>query len=131
MQRSVPFAVVATAGLVGPLGVPLAAIAQAADVPAAVHAAAAGKEYTGATSSMRWGSVIVHIWVKGRKITDVRGTLPTDRPRSKQISNRAGPALRQEVLRAQSANIRTLSGATMTSRSYIQSLRSALSKAHL
>jgi uncharacterized protein with FMN-binding domain len=41
------------------------------------------------------------------------------------------PILKREVLSAQSANIHAVSGATLTSNAYKQSLRNALSKAHL
>jgi uncharacterized protein with FMN-binding domain len=57
--------------------------------------------------------------------------VPTERPRSAQINGRAVPILRSEVLRAQSARIHLVSGATMTSNAYVTSLRSALTKAHL
>jgi uncharacterized protein with FMN-binding domain len=39
--------------------------------------------------------------------------------------------LKGEVLKAQSARIHSVSGATMTSNSYVPSLRSAISKAYL
>ena len=43
----------------------------------------------------------------------------------------AVPVLRQEALQAQSANIDTVSGATVTSQGYITSLQAALDAAHL
>jgi uncharacterized protein with FMN-binding domain len=51
--------------------------------------------------------------------------------RSQFIDQQAVPLLKQETLQAQSANIDTVSGATMTSEAYIQSLQAALKKAHL
>jgi uncharacterized protein with FMN-binding domain len=48
-----------------------------------------------------------------------------------QISNEAAPLLRDEVLQAQSANVQTIRGATITSDGYISSLQSALDAAHL
>jgi uncharacterized protein with FMN-binding domain len=130
MNRTIPFAVAATASLVGPLGVPIAAIAQAADATPAAHVAAT-KRYVGATADMKWGPVTVRIWVSGRKIVNLHATYPTERRRSQEINNRSGPTLRSETLRAQSAHVRTVSGATMSSRAFIQSLRSALAKAHI
>jgi uncharacterized protein with FMN-binding domain len=80
---------------------------------------------------MKWGPVTVRIRVSGKRIVNVGATLPTERPRSRTINDHAGPILRSEVLRAQSARIHAVSGATMTSQAYIKSLGSALGKAHL
>ena len=71
------------------------------------------------------------IVVKGRKITDIRATAPSERPRSAYINKQAVPILRQEVLKAQSANIDGISGATMTSEAFDASLQAALKAAHL
>jgi uncharacterized protein with FMN-binding domain len=82
---------------------------------------------------MKWGAVTVRIRLdsSGRRIADVGAVLPTERSRSAQINNRAAPLLKTEVLKAQSARIRLVSGATMTSEAYVLSLRSAIGKAHL
>ena len=92
---------------------------------------AKAKHYRGPAVSMRWGPVQVIITVKGRKITDVVATAPTDRTRSAFINGQALPLLKQEVLQAQSANVGIISGATMTSQAYVQSLQAAMKKAHL
>ena len=66
------------------------------------------------------------------KYGDVQAVqLPSDRARSQGISSDAGPQLRNEALRAQSARINTVSGATYTSDGYAQSLQSALDRAGL
>ena len=57
--------------------------------------------------------------------------MPFGRSRSQYISEQAAPYLHDEVLQAQSAHIDVVSGATYTSESYMQSLQSALDKAHL
>jgi uncharacterized protein with FMN-binding domain len=129
MNRSVPLAALTLASLVPPVSGPLLAVA-AAD-PSNAHAAATGRWVTGATYRMKWGAVTVRIQVSGKRITGVAASLPTERSRSAQINNRAGPILKSEVLKAQSARIHSVSGATMTSNSYVPSLRSAMSKAHL
>ena len=49
--------------------------------------------------------------------------------RTKAINNRAEPILRKSALRAGSAKIDVVSGATYTSESYIDSLQSAIDKA--
>jgi uncharacterized protein with FMN-binding domain len=129
MNRSVPLAALTAASLITPVSGPLLAVA-AAD-PSNAYAAATGTWVTGGTYRMKWGAVTVRIRVSGKRITDVAAALPTERARSAQINNRAAPILRSEVLKAQSARIHSVSGATMTSSAYVPSLRSALTKAHL
>ncbi len=85
----------------------------------------------GPSVDMRWGPVQVTIIVTGKRITDVQASAPTERDRSAFINSQAIPMLRQEVLQAQSANIDTLSGATMTSEAYITSLQAALQTARV
>jgi uncharacterized protein with FMN-binding domain len=55
--------------------------------------------------------------------------LSGDDPHTKAINARAEPILRAEALRAHSAKIDVVSGATYTSLSYIQSLQSAIDRA--
>lgn len=86
--------------------------------------------WTGATASTMWGDVQVQVVISGGQITDVVPLHLTDRGgRSVQISNRAAPILRSEVLAAQSANVSNVSGATYTTRGYLTSLQSALDQA--
>ena len=85
----------------------------------------------GPSVDMRWGPVQVTIVVKGKVLTDVQATAPTERSRSAFINNQAIPILRQEALQAKSANIDLLSGATMTSEAFAQSLQAALTQAGL
>lgn len=88
--------------------------------------------FAGDVVQTRFGSVQVQISVTGGKITDVTALQLTDEDRrSVQISNRAAPLLRAEVLKAQSANVQTISGATVTSSAYLTSLQAALDAAHL
>jgi uncharacterized protein with FMN-binding domain len=129
MNRSVSLSALAVASLVQPASIPLLAVAEASSSPA--HSSAVGRWVTGTTYHMKWGAVTVRIQVSGKRITDVAASLPTERSRSAQINNRAAPILKREVLQAQSARVHAVSGATMTSNSYVPSLRSALSKAHL
>jgi uncharacterized protein with FMN-binding domain len=88
--------------------------------------------YAGQTVSTRYGDVQVQITVQNGKITDVAALHLTDAERrSQMISATAAPILRSEVLQAQSANVQTVSGATITSDAYLQSLQAALDAAHL
>jgi len=84
----------------------------------------------GPTVSNRFGDVQVRVTVKGNQLTDVEALqLPQDRERSAYISSIAGPELRREALRAQSARIDIISGASYTSESYRESLQAALDQA--
>jgi uncharacterized protein with FMN-binding domain len=119
------------------------------DATAAVKAASATKKivvtrsFTGSTASVdRWGELQVRITV--RKTTTVTGSkkkvtrritsvsvpvYPNHTDRSVFINQQALPILRSETLRAQSANIDLVSGATDTSGAYVQSLQAAILKA--
>jgi uncharacterized protein with FMN-binding domain len=86
--------------------------------------------FTGAVEQTRYGPVQVQVTVAGGKITDVTALQLTNaEQRSIQISNAAAPILRSEVLKAQSASVATVSGATFTTEGYLTSLQSALDKA--
>ncbi len=86
--------------------------------------------YTGSSVGTRFGNVQVQVTISGGAITDVTAVQLTDHDgKSVQISNRAAPILAQEVLSAQSANVQMVSGATYTSRAYLESLQSALDQA--
>ena len=94
--------------------------------------AKAAGTYPGAVVQTRFGAVQVQITVQSGKITDVTALQLTDAERkSVQISNRAAPLLRAEVLTAQSASVKTISGATVTSEAYLESLQAALDAANL
>jgi uncharacterized protein with FMN-binding domain len=101
-------------------------------VPPTTAPAATGgtRVIDGPTEENRYGPVQVRVTLSGSKIVDVQALqLPGDRSRSYQISNVAGPELRQEALAAQSAQIHTISGASYTSTGYRQSLQAALDQA--
>jgi uncharacterized protein with FMN-binding domain len=86
--------------------------------------------YTGAAASTRWGDVQVSVTISGGAITDVTALKLTDADgKSVQISNRAAPILREEVIAAQSANVSNVSGATYTTQAYLASVQSALDQA--
>ena len=95
-------------------------------------AAQAAGTFTGAEVQTRYGSVQVQITVKAGAVSDVTALHLTDEDRrSVQISNRAAPLLRAAVLKAQSAQVQTISGATVTSDAYLTSLQGALDAANL
>lgn len=88
--------------------------------------------FAGRAVQTRFGTVQVQITVNAGAITDVTALQLTDDDRkSVQISNRAAPLLRAAVLNAQSAQVQTISGATVTSDAYLSSLQGALDAANL
>jgi uncharacterized protein with FMN-binding domain len=91
-----------------------------------------GKTYTGSVAATRWGNVQVTITVADGKITDVAVPVyPNENGRDQEINAYALPVLRQETLDAQSADIDSVSGATVTSDGYKESLQAAVDAAHL
>jgi uncharacterized protein with FMN-binding domain len=88
--------------------------------------------FTGDPADTRWGPVQVEITVAGGTITDVSVVdHPDQNGRDRQINARALPVLVQETLDAQSADIDMVTGATVTSDGYLESLQSALDQAGL
>jgi len=88
--------------------------------------------YTGDVADTRWGPVQVRITVQGGKISASEAVqYPQNNGRDAQINGFALPILSQEVVQQQSASIDTVSGATVTSDGYLQSLQSAIDQAHL
>jgi uncharacterized protein with FMN-binding domain len=91
-----------------------------------------GTTYQGSVASTRWGDVQVSITVVDGKITAVSVPVyPNGNGRDQEINARALPILTQETITAQSANIDTVSGATVTSDGYKESLQAAVDAAHL
>lgn len=87
--------------------------------------------YQGTTSSTRWGPVQVQITVADGQITDSQALQhPTGNSTDERINGYAIPLLDGEVLAAQDAQIDMVSGATVTSGGYLDSLQSALDQAH-
>lgn len=92
--------------------------------------ASATKTYTGSVAQTRWGPVQVEVTVTAGKLTTVTVLQqPNGNPKDEEINAYALPILDQETLSAQSANIDMVSGATVTSDGYLQSLQSALDEA--
>jgi uncharacterized protein with FMN-binding domain len=92
----------------------------------------AASTVTGSVASTRWGPVQVSITVTDGKITAVAvPQYPTGNGKDRQINASALPILTKETLSAQSADIDMVSGATVTSEGYVQSLQSALDQVGL
>ena len=85
--------------------------------------------YTGAAYSNEFGSWTVTVTITDGQITDVTASTTAQDHHSQGINTQAVPRLRTQVLSAQSAHVDTISGATLTSHSYLSSLQSALDEA--
>jgi uncharacterized protein with FMN-binding domain len=89
-------------------------------------------DMTGPAIETRWGTVQIKVTIENGTLVDVASLqLPDERSYSRYVSSVAGPMLRSEALSAQSADIDNISGATYTSRGYVQSLQAALDSAGL
>lgn len=120
-----PAAVAAAPGIVPPPSGPASPGTPAGTGPQAMTV-------NGTVARTRWGPVQVQISVAGGRITDVRALQqPHGNDRDVEINSYALPQLREQALRAQSAHLDGVSGATVTSGGYIESLQAAIDAAHL
>ena len=117
MHRSIP--VVMTA-----LGVATPTLAMPAQALAATTVKGTGYQYP-------FGALQVTISVSGKKLTGLSVKYYADNPRSSQLEAYALPTLKQEALKTHSYRINGVSGVTITSEVFDQSLYTAMRKAHL
>lgn len=131
MRRVVVAVALTIAGLIPllryhPATAPSSAAPAPVSVPAIPPTSGSTKIIDGSTVDTEFGPYQVRVTFNGTTITDIRIiTAPGDR-HSQRIASRAEPTLRQEALRAQSAHVHTVSGATTTSDAYAQSLQAAI-----
>ena len=86
--------------------------------------------YQGPLTDAYYGDVQVQAIVQNGQIASVRALkYPADRNTSRYINSQALPILEEEVIQAQSGQVDIVSGATLTSEAFIQSLNGALQKA--
>lgn len=86
--------------------------------------------YTGSEADAFYGYIQVKAIISGGKMSDVVFLqYPDDRRNSIMINDYAMPILKQQAIKAQSAHIDGVSGATDSSQAFIQSLTSALNEA--
>ncbi|MET2829900.1 FMN-binding protein [Mesorhizobium shangrilense] len=86
--------------------------------------------YTGPVADAYYGLIQIQASIQGGRLTALKILkYPNDRRTSISINRQALPMLRDEAISAQSANVDIISGATLTSRAFIQSLGGALKKA--
>ncbi len=83
--------------------------------------------YTGPEIDAFYGFVKIKAVVQNGRIADVQFLeYPNDRRTSVRINTVAVPYLQREAISAQSANVDLISGATLTSEAFAESLQSAL-----
>jgi uncharacterized protein with FMN-binding domain len=100
--------------------------------PGAATGSGTDGTYQGSLTQTRWGPIQVTITVTDGRIADVAvPTYPNGNHRDQEINSYALPELREATLAAQNADIDTVSGATVTSDGYKQSLQAAIDAAHL
>jgi uncharacterized protein with FMN-binding domain len=86
--------------------------------------------YTGSIADAIYGKLQLVVTISGGKITDITWPIyPNDGGHTQQLSATALPALEQEAIVSQSANVNVVSGATQDSTAFQQSLASALAQA--
>jgi uncharacterized protein with FMN-binding domain len=85
--------------------------------------------YTGSVADAFYGSLQAVAVIKGGVLVDVTFPQAPSGGHSGEVSTFALPALKQEAIAAQSANVNIVSGATQDSQAFQQSLASALTQA--
>ena len=86
--------------------------------------------YTGPKVDAQWGLVQVQAVIQNGKLTNVRFLqYPNDRRTSVRINSQVMPWLQTEAVQAQNANVDLITGATLTSEAFVQSLQGALNSA--
>ena len=95
-------------------------------------AQSATRTVTGSVAQTQWGPVQVQLTLQDRTITRVSVLqYPNGNQTDEQINAYALPILVDETTAAQGSGIDMVSGATVTSNGYLQSLQSALDQAGL
>ncbi|MFD3584255.1 FMN-binding protein [Streptomyces sp. NPDC058683] len=129
MKRAIPVVALSIAGLI-PVwryepsvgGTTTATAEQPVTTPSTSATGASGTVVKGSTVNTEKGPVEVQVTFDGDKITAVRMLQQPDHPQT----TAAVPVLISETLKAQSADIDTVSGATITSDGYRESLQAAI-----
>ncbi|MFG2575817.1 FMN-binding protein [Streptomyces sp. NPDC048481] len=127
MKRALPVLILSAAALVPVWRYEPSTGSAAADTVSTPATSSAGPEpgsavATGATVSTEKGDVQVQVTFAGDRITAVRMLKQPHHPQT----TAAVPRLVAETLTAQSADIDTVSGATLTSEGYKKSLQAAI-----
>jgi uncharacterized protein with FMN-binding domain len=123
MQRALPLALTALAAL------PVVGTQTSTPAAAASLYSSGTRTFKGPVEDVNHGPIQVTILVRNKKIVGVKAATAPEGPRSVFIQGQAIPLLKQETVKAQSAKIDEVSGATDTSVGYIASLQAAIKAA--
>ena len=86
--------------------------------------------YVGPVVDAYYGNIQIKAIIQGDRLADVVFLqYPNDRSTSIEINTQAMPYLKSEAIQAQSAKVNIVSGASDSSKAFIESLGSALAKA--
>lgn len=125
MKRALPVLALTVAGLIPLWRYEPSHGTTATEAPATTatpQTSASGRVVAGPTVTTDKGDVQVEVTLEGDRISSVRMLKQPDSPQTKG----AVPKLIEETLEAQSTDVDTVSGATVTSEGYRKSLQAAL-----
>ncbi len=87
-------------------------------------------QYIGTSADAYYGKVQVEVLVTGGKLAEVAFlTYPNQQMNSLRLNQDATPRLSEEAIAVQSANVDYVTGASLTSAAYIESLSAAIEQA--
>ena len=113
----------------GPVRTPRA-LAKPAATPPPRRSGEGTRSFDGPAMTTPFSAIQVRGYFTGRRLTGIETVLLSgDGPHTEALNARAEPILRAEALKAGSADIDTVSGATSSSKQWIESLRGAIRKA--
>lgn len=113
----------------GPVRTPRA-LAQQFATPAPRRSGEGARSYLGPALTTPFSAIQVRAFITGRRLTGIETALLSgDGPHTEALNARAEPILRESALKAGSADVDTVSGATSTSEIWLRSLQGAIDKA--
>ena len=113
---------------IGPVKTPRA-LARAFSTPVPRRSGGGTRSALGPALTTPFSAIQVRAIFTGRRLTGIETVLLSgDGPHTEALNARAEPILREEALKAGSADVDVVSGATSTSRIWLDSLREAIRK---
>jgi uncharacterized protein with FMN-binding domain len=110
---------------IGPVRTP-----RAFGTPAPRRAGAGTRSFLGPAMTTPFSAIQVRAFFTGRKLTGIETVLLSgDGPHTEALNARAEPILRASALKAGDAKVDVVSGATSTSKIWLESLQGAIDKA--
>jgi uncharacterized protein with FMN-binding domain len=111
---------------IGPVKTP-----RAFGTPAPRRTGEGTRSFTGPALTTPFSAIQVRAFFTGRRLTGIETVLLSgDGPHTEALNARAEPILRASALKAGSAKVDVVSGATSTSKIWLESLQGAIDKAH-